>query len=306
VSHAVRRWSLVVAACLITSQPAAASLTEPARLSAVYDFILGARFEQAAAQLADTCPPAPEEACTVLRAVSLWWQILINPESHLLDQRFDDAAATAIGATTAWTRREPRRGESWFYLAGAYAPLVQWRLIRGERLTAAREGKKIKDALEHALRLDPELYDAYFGIGMYHYYADVAPAHARLLRWLLLLPGGDRVQGLREMRQARERGALLGGEADFQLAQITLWYESRPRDALALFESLDARYPSNPIFLERIADACDVYLHDLDASARAWQTLLDRALDDRVASPRLIEARAERKLRDLMSRRAKK
>ena len=90
------------------------------------------------------------------------------------------------------------------------------------------------------------------------------------------------------MLRARERGQLLRGEADFQLAQIYLWYENRPRDALALFESLDARYSANPIFLERIADAYDTYLHDLDASAAAWQRLIDRARNNRVASPRVI------------------
>jgi tetratricopeptide (TPR) repeat protein len=302
----MRRWSIVAVACLIAPARVPASLTEAPRLAAVYDSILNADFDKAAAQLLESCPPAPEESCKVLSAVSLWWQILIDPESRSLDEQFNAAAAESIAASVAWTRREPQRAESWFYLAGSYGPLVQWRVIRGERLTAAREGKKIKDALEHALKLDPELYDAYFGIGLYHYYADVAPTYARLLRWLLLLPAGDRAKGLQEMLQARERGELARGEADFQLAQIYLWYENRSSDALELFESLDARYPANPIFLERIADAYDVYVHDLDASARAWQRLLDRARDNRVASSRVIEARADRKLRDVIARRAKK
>ena len=78
----------------------------------------------------------------------------------------------------------------------------------GERLAAARDGKRIKEALERALALDPDLQDAYFGIGLYHYYADVAPAAAKMLRWLLLLPGGDREQGLeRDAARARARPA---------------------------------------------------------------------------------------------------
>src|SRR5439155_11142569 len=115
------------------------------------------------------------------------------------------------------TRREPERAEAWFYLAGSYGPLVQLQVLRTDRLAAARNGKRIKDALEHALHLDPTLADAYFGIGLYHYYADVAPMYAKVLRWMLMLPGGDRAQGLREMLQARERGEVLRGEADFQL-----------------------------------------------------------------------------------------
>jgi len=51
---------------------------------------------------------------------------------------------------------------------------------------------KALEQLERALTLDPSLQDAYFGIGLYHYYAAVAPTAARVLRWLLLLPGGDR------------------------------------------------------------------------------------------------------------------
>ena len=123
---------------------------------------------------------------------------------------------------------------------------MQWRVLRGERLAAARDGKKIKDALERALQLDPGLDDAYFGIGLYHYYADVAPTAAKILRWLLFLPGGDRVKGLQEMLQARQRGVLLKGEADYQLHLIYLWYEQQPARALELLRDLDARYPDQP------------------------------------------------------------
>jgi len=299
------RLATAVFVALACAAPAEAALSEVGRLRALYDLILDARFEQAAAQLTTTCPPAPEGACKAVAAVSLQWQILIDPESRRLDQQLKDAAAEAIALNVRWSGREPGRAEAWFYLAGSYAPLVQLRVLRAERLAAARDGKTIKDALERALEIDPMLHDAYFGIGLYHYYAAVAPMYARLLRWLMLLPGGDRARGLREMMQVRERGALLAGEADFQLQQLYLWYERKPREALALLESLDARYPHNPIFLERIAEADDLYLHDTRASANAWETLRDRARHARVAFASLVDARADRKLRELAARRAK-
>jgi hypothetical protein len=283
----------------VLASPANAALTEAGRLATIYDTILDARFESVDAQLKEACPPAPAEACASLAAVSLWWQILLSPESRLLDQRFNDVAAAAIAANEGWTKREPNRGEAWFYLAGSYAPLVQWRILRGERLAAAREGKKIKDALERALALDPSLDDAYFGIGLYHYYADVAPAAAKLLRWLLLLPGGDRVNGLREMLQARLKGTLLKGEADYQLHLIYLWYEKQPRRSIELLQDLDARYPRNPTFLQRIAEVHDTYLHDRQASASAWQLLIDRARGGRVYHAAVIETRARAALKRL-------
>ena len=90
---------------------------------------------------------------------------------------------------------------------------AQWRVLRGQSLAAARDGKRIKLALERSLMLDPALQDAYFGIGLYHYYADVAPAFAKMLRWLFLLPGGDRERGLQEMQRARTGGQLLRSDA---------------------------------------------------------------------------------------------
>jgi hypothetical protein len=301
----VRLFVALAAFAFFNARPCDAALTESARLAAVYDTILDAQFDRAAAMLKDTCPPAPDEACAVLAEVSIWWQILVNPESRRHDRAIEVAAADALAATTRWTVREPERAEAWFYLAAAYGPLVQWHVLRGERVTAAREGKKIKDALERALRFDPEMDDAYFGIGLYHYYADVAPAYAKLLRWLLFLPGGDRVKGLAEMQRARDHGDWLRGEADFQLHILYLWYEQRPRDALDLLRSLDAQYPGNPIFLERIADVHDVYFHDLDASEDAWRALRDRARDGLVFDAMTIEFRADKKLRAILTRRPK-
>jgi len=278
--------------CLSTTAASAAQLTEAPRLAAIYDAILGAQFDRAAALLDAACPPAPAGACASLHAVWVWWQINANPDSRLLDERLTRAAKAATALNEMWTRREPDNAEAWFYMAASYAPLVQWRILRGERLAAAREGSRIKDALERALKLNPALADAHFGIGLYHYYAAVAPAAARLLRWLLLLPGGDRELGLSEMLEARDEGELLIGEADFQLSQIYLWYEHRTDDALALLESLDRRYPANPVFLQRIADAYAVYAHDPVASAAAWSRLLDRAERGDVYMPATTAARA--------------
>jgi hypothetical protein len=289
-------WRVVTAAALLLSilrsAAVAAGLTEAPRLAAVYDTILSAQFSSFDAQLRQTCPPAPAEACIDLRAVSRWWQILINPESHRLDGAFNETVQAAIAASDAWTRREPQRAEAWFYVASAYAPLVQWQVLRGERLAAARNGKKIKDMLERALRIDPQLADAYFGIGLYHYYADVAPAYAKFLRWLLLLPGGDRQQGLHEMLTARGRGEVLRGEADYQLQVLYLWYEQKPHEARAILEQLDRKYPTNPLFLQRIAEIDTTYFHDDSSSAAGWRRLLDRALAGRVYEPRIAETRA--------------
>ena len=120
---------------------------------------------------------------------------------------------------------------------------------------------------------------------MYKYYADVAPAAAKFLRFLLLLPGGDRKEGLEQMLRARSRGRLLQGEADYQLHVIYLWYERQTPRALQLLQSLHERYPANPLFLAQIAEIQDVYQHDVTASLATWRALLAAAREQRANAP---------------------
>lgn len=274
------------------SPPAAWTFRGEEALVRVYDFILDARFDQVPAELRRACGLAPSEACDVLAATALWWRILLDPQSRALDDEFSAAVERAIRTTEEWTERAPGDPEAWFYLGGAYAARVQWRVLREQRLAAARDGKRIKDALEQAIELAPVMNDAYFGIGLYRYYADIAPAALRFLRFLLLLPGGDREEGLAQMRRTRERGRLLQGEADYQLHLIYLWYEDDTGRALELLEGLRKQYPGNPLFLMQIAEIQDIYRHDITASLDTWRTLLALAREQRVNAAPVAEARA--------------
>jgi tetratricopeptide (TPR) repeat protein len=297
-------WAAILVSAVATALNAgAAAEAPPSRrlrgsdaLARAYDSILEARFDRSDAELDRACgstaASAPPEACGVLRATALWWRIQLDPHNVALDGPFLDAVDRAVAAAEAWTDRSPDDAEGWFYLGGAYAARVQWRVLREERLAAARDGKRIKDALERAVALDPQLNDAYFGIGLYKYYADVAPMSAKFLRWLFLLPGGDRVEGLDGMLRAQNRGELLQGEADYQLHIIYLWYEQRPDRALALLEGLEARYPSNPLFPLQIAQVKDVYFHDAPASRATYEAVLAAAQAQKLAFPQIAETQA--------------
>ena len=289
---AVLMTAALVAASGLAPRRAPAQIQGVEGLARAYDVILDARFDQVEPELRRACGPAPDEACDVLSATALWWRILLDPESHALDRAFETSVNHAIQTTAAWTVREPDHAEAWFYLGGAYAARVQWRVLRNEKLAAARDGKRIKQALERAVELDPSLDDAYFGIGMYKYYADVAPTALKILRFLLLLPGGDRKEGLEEMLRARNRGRLMQGEADYQLHVIYLWYERQTPRALQLLGALHDRFPGNPLFLSQTAEIQDAYEHDITASLASWRTLLAAARGQRANAAVLAEVQA--------------
>jgi len=287
-----RTLTLLLGAALTVPPAGAAALSESTRLAAIYDLILDAGFEQADRSLQTGCAPAPGVACELLTATATWWRIQLDDRSQALDATFLDEVNGAIASAEDWTGREPDRAEAWFYLGAAYGARVQWRVLRGERMAAARDGKHIREALERALLLDPDLYDARFGIGLYKYYAAVAPAAAKILRFLLLLPGGDREEGLADMLAARERGTLLRGEADYQLHWIYFWYEDQPQRGLAVLQDLRRRYPHNPLFVQRIAEVQHEYFHDRAASLATWLALLDAAEAGRVNAAGFAAVRA--------------
>jgi tetratricopeptide (TPR) repeat protein len=244
---------------------------EPLRRA--YDAIFDADFERARTLVAEACPPAPREACLVLEATRQLWRIQLDPEDQSRDAAFEAAATAAIAAAEAWSEREPREPEAWFYVGGAYGARVQFRVLRQERLAAARDGRQVKNALDRTLALAPGLVDAQFGLGLYEYYADIAPTAAKILRVLLMLPGGDRARGLERMQRTRQNGQLLGDEAAFQLHVVYFWYENRAQDAIGLLGELVRRHPRNPYFRRAIADAESVYLHDSSAALATWREL---------------------------------
>lgn len=273
---------------LAATQPQRGITAAPV-IARAYDLILDADFERLAAELPATCGPAPQVACLGLEALSLWWQIQLDPESRALDPAFLAKVNAAIAEAERLTTADPNRAEAWFYLGAAYGARAQWRVHRVERLAAARDGKRIKESLERALALDPSMHDAEFGVGMYRYYADVAPAVLRFLRWLLVLPGGNRVEGLQQLERAATQGRLVRGEAQFQIHVLYLWYENKSREALGIVRSLQGRYPRNPLFYQIEAEILDAYFHDPAESLRASERLLALARDRMVNRPDLAE-----------------
>lgn len=294
-ARVVRRAMSAVALALVLLVPSSANaqrLTGAAQIARAYDAIFDAAFDSVPELIAETCPPAPVEVCRLLEVQAIWWRIQVDPADRSRDAAFRERADTVIAEVEAWTRRDPQRAEAWFYLGGAYGARAQWRVLRGERLAAARDGKRIKTALERALTLEPSMADAWAGIGLYHYYAAVAPAALKMLRWLLLLPGGDRVQGLEELERGRSGGALVADEADYQLHLIDLWYEKQPARAVERLRALRDRHPRNPHFRQLIADLQEFPLRDFDASRRSYQELLDLAVSGSVTLPGLAETQA--------------
>lgn len=112
-------------------------------------------------------------------------------------------------------------------------------------LAAYKGIKKAIRLFEEALKLDPEEYDAYYGLGLYHYAFSRLPSFYRTLA-SIILPTGNREQGLKELRLAAEKGTYARMLAKVALLRIYGTPEESYEEALPLAEELIARYPGSP------------------------------------------------------------
>ena len=86
--------------------------------------------------------------------------------------------------------------EALFYLANAHFLRASCRFDHDKGMWgAARDGARSKRLSDAYVKRHPEHGDAYFMLGAYNYYVEIAPAFVKLIRPLLFLPAGNRVEG---------------------------------------------------------------------------------------------------------------
>jgi tetratricopeptide (TPR) repeat protein len=120
--------------------------------------------------------------------------------------------------------------------------------LRGETKSAARYGVRARERLTRAQALDPNLADADFGLGLYNYYADTLSSMAKMLRFFMGIPGGNKQEGIRQLNRAMSEGTLTPVEARFYLAISLHNYDQKYEQALEVSAPLEEKYPTNPIF----------------------------------------------------------
>lgn len=160
---------------------------------------------------------------------------------------FYSAADTVIDVCEAVLDRDGDNAAAHFFLGGMYGYRGIARQQEGSMLGAVSDGRKGYSHLERAVTLDPTLYDAQMGLGIFKYMIAKAP---RTFSWVLRMLGydGDIEGGMAALRLAAERGTYARTEASFYLAQF-LYSEGKHEEAFARVDALTRQYPDNTLFL---------------------------------------------------------
>jgi tetratricopeptide (TPR) repeat protein len=196
----------------------------------------------------------------LLEGEALWWKIwctsaefrygMTYPRHRAKlasDQHYLDLAARASALAEAQIAAHDT-AQMEFYAGMGDALLARLYGLRGETRNAARAGVRARECLLRAVALDPDLADAYMGLGLYNYYADTLSAAARVLRFFMRIPGGNKQEGLQQLRRAIAEGVVTAPEARFYVAINLHNYDQKYEQALQLAGPLVEQYPSNPLF----------------------------------------------------------
>lgn len=204
----------------------------------------------------------------LLEADAVWWRIyystanLVDPDvfaatdmpSTPHDAHFQDLLGITMSKSDARIQANQEVARNYLYQGMAYALRARLAGLRDRDLPTARAGKKMRTLLLKALELDPSLTDAYLGVGIYNYFVDTLSAIVKLLRFFIGLPGGSRVEGLKQMQFAAEKGDLARAEAKFYLAKDFSRQNERQFDrSIQLFRELTHEYPNNRLWPMLIA-----------------------------------------------------
>jgi hypothetical protein len=218
----------------------------------------------------------------LIEADVLWWNIYckwserkyntIDAWSHARPADADDNADLALADKVAHLAEagiaKSDTAEMELYAGLGYASRARLLGLRYEKMPVARAGVEARKHLLRCLEFDPNMADANLGLGLYNYYVDTLSAMAKILRFFMGIPGGDKRVGLRQLEIASTKGELTQVEARFNMAKSLRNYDFDYARAEQAAAPLVTEHPGNCIFLLLAGDIEQKLGHTEEAAAR--------------------------------------
>jgi hypothetical protein len=242
----------------------------------------------------------------LIEANVLWWKIYcqwlerkyntIDSWSHQRPAQPDDAAYLALTdkvthlAEAGIAKNDTAEME--LYAGLGYASRARLVGLRYEKMATAHAGVEGRKHLLRCLELDPDMADADLGLGLYNYYVDTLSAMAKVLRFFMGIPGGDKRVGLRQLEMAATKGELTQTEARYNMAKSLRNYDRDYRRASAAASPLTTEFPENPLFM-LIAGDIAAKLGQNDEAAMRFRAAADAPMEDATCADRVQQIARE-------------
>jgi tetratricopeptide (TPR) repeat protein len=195
----------------------------------------------------------------LLEANALWWQFYCQAceikwntidawkRGKLpADERYFALCDKGIAlAEAALARQETARMH--FYAGMGHGLRARLHGLRMESRVTARHGVRGREHLLRAVELDPELADAYTGLGLYNYFVESLSFFVKMLRWFMGIPGGSKAEGVRQLERGMREGQFTAVEARIYLAKNLRNYDQQYARGVELLRPLAEQFPHNGV-----------------------------------------------------------
>lgn len=171
----------------------------------------------------------PEDARPYLFKAVVYIQLIVNCQNS---DKYKDLFFENINKAEDIAKKLAKKNkEDWYFnfiLGGVYGWKAKYYLDAGARWKTFTNARKAKGYFEKTVKVNPDCFDAYYGLGEYHYYAGTLP---KLLRFILPILNfeGDTKKGMRELNLAKDKGKYSGDFAAYELVLIYLDREEKER-----------------------------------------------------------------------------
>jgi tetratricopeptide (TPR) repeat protein len=164
-----------------------------------------------------------------------------------LEKEYAEMTDKAIDVADAWLDKHPGDANAYLCVGGLYGLRARLAVLQHRWIKAYFDGRKALSSTRRALKIEPQLYDAYLGLGMYEYYAGTLHGVIKVLAKLLMK--GDAKKGIEMLETCKDKGYFNALAAKLLLIEIyTTTGSPYVNPGLAVKWSAELRkdYPNHP------------------------------------------------------------
>jgi hypothetical protein len=263
---------LAAAAPLYTDKNISPKVLE--ELTRAQDLGMSMRFGDAVAAIAEARKGEPEHP---LGQVFLIATLLSKVQEDFksgrkkVDPGFFVEADRLIAMAEQQEQAYPGSAYPHLYLGAGYGARGLAKLYAGSYVSSYLDGKKGVAFLKEAVALEPELYDAYMGLGQFEYYCGTLGS---VLQFVLALPG-DPDKGLAMLKTCEEKATYAAWPCKAYRAKLLIADRKDYAGAEPELAALTTRYPGNYEFAKAVFGALDAGLNTA-ALRRSGEEILRR------------------------------
>ena len=162
-----------------------------------------------------------------------------------LDSLLKSSVNLALKKGEKFKEKYPDSPEAFYYLGATNGVMAIYHVLNSSYIKGYIHGRRGKNYLQDVVRIDSTYYDAYLGLGIFHYYVDLLPGILKFFAGILGFHG-DRALGMREIKLTASHGQFFQPEGEFTYAVFRYFLEGEKQNSLQIFKRLHKSYPDNP------------------------------------------------------------